>query len=102
MGRYAATVAPLYQQGVAAGVADQGEVSQATWNSLDDGATCDDCSILNGQVWYGDEDHPYPGESPYGGYIACGQSCRCSIDYTLVPADQADPGTAPDRFAPDI
>jgi hypothetical protein len=96
LGTYASTLNPLYEVGFHDGVQDavqgKGEVTQATWVSEDDPATCDDCKALNGMTWVGDEIDaamPHPGDSEFGGRTACGPNCRCSIDYLILPADQA-------------
>jgi hypothetical protein len=92
LGTYANTLNPLYEEGFQDGVQAGGEIEQATWVSETDGAVCEDCKNLNGMTWVGDEIDaamPHPGDSEFGGRTECGPNCRCSIDYTVVPADQA-------------
>jgi hypothetical protein len=52
---------------------------------------CDDCAALHGQVWTEPSEHPYPGDSPFGGAQRCGPNCRCALVYDLVPATDAPP-----------
>jgi hypothetical protein len=65
MGQYAAGANVLYEQGFGAGAAAQGMITSATWHKQDDEA-CSLCDERDGQVWYGDDEHPYPGEGYYG------------------------------------
>ena len=92
MGTYANSLNPLFEEGFQAGVNGVGEVQQATWVTEDDEA-CELCDPRNGMTWVGDEIDaamPHPGEGGFGGPICMGSwRCRCSIDYEVVPADQA-------------
>ena len=92
MGTYANSLNPLFEDGFQAGVNGLGEVQQATWVTEDDEA-CELCDPRNGMTWVGDEIDaamPHPGEGGFGGPICDGGwRCRCSIDYEVVPADQA-------------
>jgi hypothetical protein len=92
MGTYANSLNPLFEDGFQAGVNGVGEVQQATWVTEDDEA-CELCDPRNGMTWVGDEIDaamPHPGEGGFGGPICMGSwRCRCSIDYEVVPADQA-------------
>ncbi len=78
-----------YERGFMRGAVSQGEVTRTEWHSEADDASCGDCLGLNGQAWTGDEEHPYPGSSPFGGDIRCGPNCRCELWVTLVPASDA-------------
>lgn len=82
MGQYAATLNPVYEQGFASGVTAQGQVSTATWHSEQDAEVCALCDERDGTVWYGDEDHPYPGEGTFG--EVCEGAMNCFAPGTLV------------------
>ena len=97
MGSYASTVNPLYERGFGEGVAGQGQITSATWQSEGDADTCDLCLNRDGQVWYGDDPHPYPGDGGFGGDTCLGGTrCRCSLLYDIVPTAAAEPADQPD------
>ena len=83
MGQYAATLNPVYEQGFAQGAGAQGTITSATWHTEEDGTVCDLCEERDGQVWYGDEEHPYPGDGGYGGDV-CDGGPNCFPGDTLV------------------
>jgi hypothetical protein len=99
MGTVASGLVYDYEQGFMQGAQSQGEVTQSEWHSEADDASCDDCLALDGQTWTGDEEHPYPGSSPFGGDIRCGPNCRCELWVTLVPADDVTTAAMPDLTA---
>jgi hypothetical protein len=62
-------------------VAESGAKAQdqtATWVCLDDPASCDDCSALNGEEWAVADIPQFPGD----GGTQCLGNCRCTLDYS--------------------
>jgi len=92
MGTYADSLNPLYEEGFVDGVQQLGTVIQAEWVSENDANTCDGCQALDGMTWTGDDlnDMPLPGNTWFGGERACGPRCRCSCDYSYIPASDAE------------
>jgi len=87
LGQYAATLNPMYEQGFAAGVANQGTITSAEWHTEKDREVCELCDGRDGRIWLGDEAHPYPGEGYYGESCEGGPNCRCELWYDLVAVD---------------
>lgn len=92
LGQYAVSANPVYEAGFGNGAAQQGEITQATWHTQEDGVVCELCDGRDGQVWIGDDPHPYPGEGGYGEVCDGGPNCRCELWYDIVPVDVFDVG----------
>ncbi len=83
MGTYAASLNPVYEQGFASGVRTQGEINRVTWRTQEDGVVCDLCDERDGKMWFGDDEHPYPGDGGFGGPV-CEGGWNCFAPGTEV------------------
>jgi hypothetical protein len=98
LGNYLSSLYYAYELGFGTGLDTVAEVDRAEWVAEDDPATCPDCESLDGRTWVGDDRHPYPGESSFGGFPRCGPNCRCQLQYTLVTPDIPDVSSETDDW----
>jgi hypothetical protein len=100
MGGIASGLISGYESGFNSGVTSQGEVQTSTWRiGADD--PCDLCDERDGTVWQGDPPF-YPGDGWFGDEATvCRGSvhCRCSVDYDIVLASEADTSDTEDIAA---
>ncbi len=83
---YAQSVYPTYEAGFGSGIASRGQVQSIIWHAEGDKNTCEPCASRAEKVYTPQTLPGYPGEL---GICDGGPHCRCFLEYTYAPAQEA-------------